>query len=393
LHHFDISAFVTAATGVLGLVSVCLLIFGRLGSGTIVAFLAAGVLIDQIRDIPPETTLAVREFAESGVILLLFLIGIEITPIQLRRLGKDAALLGLPQIGLCVGLIALYIGLTYAGWTGALVIGLGFALSSTVVVMQLLNERGELDTAWGRKAFAILLAQDLAVVPFMLIISFLASGDRGKPPGSGDLVWATLRGVVLIGGIVVFGRFVLTRILAVATRQRNTPAFVCLTFLGVLVAALAADKAGLSMALGAFLLGVTLSMSPSGHRIADIVEPVKSTLLALFFLSVGLSIDVPTIAAHYPGLLLNTVLILAIKIGVILLIGVALRLRWGDALQLASALAQCGEFGFVLFGAAQVAGLLSPELAALGSVLIIFSMLATPFLMRTGAHFARSMTR
>jgi len=184
---------------------------------------------------------------------------------------------------------------------------------------------------------------------------------------------------------------VLTRILAVALRQRNTPAFVCLAFLGVLVAALAAEKAGLSMALGAFLLGVTLSMSPSGHRIAEIVEPVKSTLLALFFLSVGLSIDVPTVLAHYPGLLLNTVLILAIKIGALLLIGIALRQRWGDALQLATALAQCGEFGFVLFGAAEVAGLLSPQLAALGTVLIIFSMLATPFLMRIGAYFARSM--
>jgi glutathione-regulated potassium-efflux system ancillary protein KefC len=217
LHHFDITAFVTAAIGILGLASFCLLIFGRLGSGSIVAFLAAGVLIEQIRDIPLETALAVREFAESGVILLLFLIGIEITPIQLRRLGRDAAFFGLPQIGLCIGLITLYVSLTYAGWRSALVIGLGFALSSTMVVVQLLNERGELDTTWGHKAFAILLAQDLAVVPFMLIISFLASGDAGKPPGFDDLIWVAFRGAVLIGGIVVIGRFVLTRILALAT--------------------------------------------------------------------------------------------------------------------------------------------------------------------------------
>ena len=146
--HFEVAAFLTAAIGLLGLISLCLLVFGRLGVGSIIAFLVAGVLIEQVRDIPASTVLALRGVAELGVVLLLFLIGLEIKIDQLRRLGRDVLAFGLPQIVLSALVIGLYAWWRFAGWEASLVLGLGFALSSTVVVVPLLTDRDELHSPW-----------------------------------------------------------------------------------------------------------------------------------------------------------------------------------------------------------------------------------------------------
>jgi Kef-type K+ transport system membrane component KefB len=185
-------------------------------------------------------------------------------------------------------------------------------------------------------------------------------------------------------GIVAGGRYGLPRIFAIAENQKNEPAFVCVSLLGVLAAALAAESVGLSMALGTFLLGATLSTSPFGHRIAATVEPVKSTLLALFFLSVGLSVDLRIVSLTWAPLLLNAAAILLMKSTIVLGLGLLLGATRTDAIRLSLALAQCGEVGFVLFGAAQAGGLMTAERVALASVLITISMLATPFLVRLG---------
>ncbi len=387
--HFDVSSFLAAAIGLLGFVSLCLLIFGRLGIGSIVAFLVAGLLVGTIRDLPDESVLALREFAELGVILLLFLIGLEIKPSQLSSLGRDAISFGLPQIAISAGVIGVYAWLFLTRWDTAVVLGLGFALSSTIVVVQILQDRDELHLSWGRKAFAILLAQDLAIVPFLLVVSLLTEQGTGGG-GSSAWVWASLRAVVVVAAIIVVGRFVLTRILALATRQQNKSAFVCVTFLGVLAAALASERVGLSMALGTFLLGATLSMSEFGHRIAMTVEPVKSTLLALFFLSIGLSVDLQVVAQSWAPLLLHTAVILLIKFSIIFALAFCLRLPLADGLRLSLALAQCGEFGFILFSTAQSGGLMTTQLTALASMLITISMLATPFLVRFGDRLTAS---
>ena len=385
--HFEVSSFLAAAIGLLGFVSLCLLVFGRLGIGSIVAFLVAGLLVGMIHDLPDESVLALREFAELGVILLLFLIGLEMKPSQLSRLGRDAISFGLPQIAVSAGVIGVYAWLVLARWDTAVVLGLGFALSSTIVVVQILQDRDELHLSWGRKAFAILLAQDLAIVPFLLVVSLLTERGAGGG-GSAVWVWASLRAVVVVAAIVVVGRFVLTRILALATRQQNEPAFVCVTFLAVLAAA--SERAGLSMALGTFLLGATLSMSEFGHRIAMTVEPVKTTLLALFFLSIGLSVDLQVVAQSWAPLLLHTAVILVIKFSIIFALAFCLRLPLAEGLRLSLALAQCGEFGFVLFSTAQSGGLMTAQLTALASMLITISMLATPFLVRFGDRLTAS---
>jgi glutathione-regulated potassium-efflux system ancillary protein KefC len=383
------AAFLASTTGLLALISFCLLVFGRLGVGSIVAFLTAGLIVGQIQELSLDSVRALKEFAEIGVVLLLFLIGLEIQPSQLRNLGRDALKFGAPQIAVSVAVIGIYVWGTFAEWETAIVLGLGFALSSTTVVVQVLKDRKELHTSWGEKAFAVLLAQDVAVVPFLLFVSFIGESEAGGATDA-SWSWAMIRAIIVVVGIVAVGRFVLTRILAVAVKQQNEPAFACVTFLGVVGAALAAERAGLSMALGTFLLGTTLSVSSFGHRIATSVEPVKSILLALFFLSVGLSIDLEVVASAWAPLLFNAFVILVLKFGVVMLLASAARLPRPDAVLLSVALANCGEFGFVLFGTAEERGLMSPRLTALASVLITISMLATPFLVRFGARWVNS---
>jgi glutathione-regulated potassium-efflux system ancillary protein KefC len=387
LPHFEIASFLAATIGLLGLISICLLVFERLGVGSIVAFLVAGLVIGEIRDLPPDTALALREFGELGVILLLFLIGLETTPPQLRSLGRDALTFGVPQITVSVVVISLYGWWSLSVWETAITLGLGFALSSTVVVMQILADRNELQSPLGQKAFAILLAQDLAIVPMLLAVALMAN-EAATESGSTPWWWTILRAILALVLIIVVGRFVLTRVLTIAVRQQNTAAFVCVSLLAVLSAALAAERAGLSMALGTFLLGAVLSISPLGHRIAETIEPLKSTLLALFFFSVGLSIDLGIAAQSWSMLLLTTAVVMILKLAIV----AALVLLSGgtapEALRLGLMLAQCGEFGFVLFAAAQADGLMSAKTTTLASVLITLSMLATPFLVRLGDHLA-----
>jgi len=381
-------ASVLAATiGLLALISICLLVFERLGLGSIVAFLVAGLVTTEIRDLPTDTAVALREFAELGVILLLFLIGLETTPRQLRELGRYALIFGVPQIAISAAVIGLYAWWSLPVRETAIILGLGFALSSTVVVMPILADRNELRTSLGQKAFAILLAQDLAIVPMLLAVPLLAN-KVATGPASAPWWWTILRAIVAVALIIAVGRFVLPRILTIAVRQQNAAAFVCVAFLGVLSAALAAERAGLSMALGTFLLGVVLSISPLGHRIAETIEPVKSTLLALFFFSVGLSIDLDIAIRSWSTLVMTTAVVMVLKFAVVAALVLLSGSTRPEALRLGLIFAQCGEFGFVLFAAAQADGLMSAKATTLASVLITLSMLATPFLTRLSDHLA-----
>jgi len=235
------------------------------------------------------------------------------------------------------------------------------------------------------------LAQDLAIVPLLLLISFMAKREGASSAGR-PWLWAVAWAAVAIVGIIVGGRYLLPRILAIAEKQKNAPAFSCISLLGVLAAALASVSVGLSMALGTFLLGAVLSMSPFGHRIAAIVEPVQSTLIALFFLSIGLSVDLQIVSQTWAPLLFNVVVILLMKFVVVFGLALVLHVEKGDALRLSLALAQCGEFGFVLFGAAQTGGLFAAERTTLASVLIAISMLAAPFLVRLGDRLLAGRT-
>lgn len=385
--HFEIASFLAAAIGLLSLISICLLVFDRLGVGSIVAFVVAGLVTGEIRDLPQDMALTLREFGELGVILLLFLIGLETTPPQLRGLGRNALIFGAPQITVSAIVISLYAWWSLPVRETAIILGLGFALSSTVVVMQILADRNELQSPLGQKAFAILLAQDLAIVPMLIVIPLMAN-EATTGSGSTPWWWTILRAIVAVALIIVVGRFVLTRILTIAVRRQNTAAFVCVAFLAVLCAAFAAERAGLSMALGTFLLGIVLSISPLGHRISETIEPVKSTLLALFFFSVGLSIDLGIAVQSWSTLLLTTAVVMILKFAIVVALVLLFSGTRPEALRLGLMLAQCGEFGFVLFAAAQADRLMSTKTTTLAGVLITLSMLATPFLVRLGDHLA-----
>ena len=361
-----------------------------MGVGPIVAFLVAGLIVARIGELPAESVQDLRGFTEIGVVLLLFLIGLEIQPSQLRKLGRNAITFGAPQILISAGVISIYAWAVVSAWDTAIVLGLGFTLSSTTVVVQLLKDRNELHTSWGERAFAILLAQDVAVVPFLVAVSLLGQREAGGENNALGL-WEIARVVIVVAGVPAVGYLALTRILEITIKQQNEAALTCVTLLGVLAAAFAAEGAGLSMALGAFLLGTTLSISPLRERIAASVEPFKNVLLGLFFLSVGLSIDLRIVASAWAPLLLNTLAIVVLKIGIVLLLAFLGRLQRSDAVKLSLALAQCGEFGFVLFTAAQARGLMSPRLTALASILITISMLGTPFAVRYGARWADSL--
>ncbi len=383
--HAGLTEFLIAAVGLLSLLCLCLLVFGRLGVGPVVAFLVAGLVLGRIHHLTPETAGQLHDIADLGVVLLLFAIGLEMTPPQLRGLGRDAATLGVPQIAVSAAVIGVFIYWQSAPWEIAVVLGLAFSLSSTIVVLQLLEDRRELASFWGRKTFAILLTQDLAAVPFLVMIPLMAG--RGIDHGTASpWYWAVFQAVVAVGGIVAVGRFALTHVFAEATRQANEPAFICAAFLAVCAAALASEQAGLSMALGAFLLGVTLSASPFGDRLAAIIEPAKNSLLALFFLNIGASVNFEVVAASWLFLLLNTMAVLVLKFAVMFALARLSGVLAPDALRMALALSQCGEFGFVLFATAQAGGLLTPETSALASVAIAISMLATPLLMRLLAN-------
>jgi Kef-type K+ transport system membrane component KefB len=327
----------------------------------------------------------VNEIAELGVVFLLFAVGLEMTPPQLRDLGRDAATLGVPQIAASAAVIGGVVFWQSAPWDIAVALGLAFSLSSTIVGLQLLEDRRALHSRWGQRTLAILLTQDLAAVPFLVLIPIMAG--RGIDHGSAaPWYWVVGRAIAVIGGIAVAGRFALTRLFAVAARQANEPAYICAAFLAVFAAALAGERAGLSMALGTFVLGAALSDSTCGRRLAAIVEPAKNTFLALFFLSIGAGVNFEVVAASWRLLLLNTVVILALKFAVVFALALLSGIPVPDTLRMALALSQCGEFGFVLFAAAQAGGLMTPELSALATVLIATSMLATPFLMRLVAE-------
>ena len=218
--HFEIASFLAATIGLLALISICLLVFERLGVGSIVAFLVAGLVTGEIRDLPPDAALALRKFAELGVILLLFLIGLETTPPQLRSLGRNALTFGVPQIAVSALVISLYAWWSLPVRETAIILGLGFALSSTVVVMQILDDRNELQTPLGQKAFAILLAQDLAIVPMLLVIPLMADEAATSSAGA-SWWWPIMRAIVAVTLIIIVGRFVVTRILTIAVRQQN----------------------------------------------------------------------------------------------------------------------------------------------------------------------------
>jgi glutathione-regulated potassium-efflux system protein KefB len=255
-------------------------------------------------------------------------------------------------------------------------------LSSTAFVLQMLGERGEMATKHGKAAFAVLLMQDIAIVPLLAMVPVLA--DAPVMMDEQPLWLETLVVLGLIAGVLAVGRYVIPWVLAKTAQSRNMEAFGIVTMLAALGAAYVMELVGVSMALGAFLVGMMLSASDYRHQIEASVEPFKGLMLALFFISVGMSIDLGLLLNNWAEVAKSVVALLILKIVTLFVLGLIFGLGRGAAVRTAFILSQCGEFGFVLFGAAHAAGLLTAEMFAIALSLITVTMILTPLMTKLG---------
>lgn len=355
-------------------------LFRRLGLGAVLGYLAAGVVIGPhvlgfIAD--AESVLTASEF---GVVMLLFIIGLELSPQRLWVMRRQVFGLGSLQVGVSALLIGSVIAALDLGWKAALVVGMGLALSSTAVGLQLLAERKELTAEHGRVAFAMLLFQDVIAIPLLAMIPLLGEAKAAAQAGPG--LDAVLKAVGVILAIVVGGRYLLRPLFRAVARAQAVEVFTASALLVVVGAAFLVQQAGLSMALGAFLAGVLLAESEFRHELESHIEPFKGLLLGLFFIAVGMSIDLGVIAAQPALVVGGTLALLLLKFGVLALIGRSIaRLKPGAPLQLGAVLAMGGEFAFVVFAEARKVDLLQAAEASLLVAIVGMSMAATPLLL------------
>ncbi|ABD27127.1 Kef-type potassium/proton antiporter, CPA2 family [Novosphingobium aromaticivorans DSM 12444] len=364
----------------LGFALIFVLVFRRLGLGATLGYLLAGAVVGpQVLGLvgDAESKLGI---AELGITLLLFLVGLELNPSRLWRMKRDILGLGLLQVTACGLAVAAMIGLTTEfSWEAALALGLPLALSSTAQVLPMLQSSGRLRTPFGERAFAILLFQDLSIIPLITIISAMSRNpaDAGGPPG-----WLlTLYTLAAVVALIAAGRFVIRPLFRLIGNLGEREMFVVAALFTVMASAAVMEALGLSTALGAFVAGVMLADSPYRHELEADVEPFRSILLGLFFLAVGMMLNLHAIAERPLFVLAMAVGLIAIKAGAIFLIGLAFRMTWRGALALGLLLSQGGEFGFVLFAQAQNALLIAPDAASLFGAIVTLSMATTPFLM------------
>ncbi|MGE7371339.1 monovalent cation:proton antiporter-2 (CPA2) family protein [Neorhizobium sp. NPDC001467] len=350
-------------------------LFRKLGLGTVLGYLAAGVVIGPILHTITDAG-EVLHVSELGVVFLLFIIGLELKPSRLWQMRGDVFVLGTAQVvatGLVLSALAYLTGM--AGWRGGLIAGFGLALSSTAFALQILQDNGDTNTRYGQRAFSILLFQDLAIVPLLALVTILGSGpENDTTPVLQDVAVA----IGAIGAVIMAGRYLLTPMFQIIARTGAREVMIAAALLVVLGAAVAMQAVGLSMAMGAFLAGVMLSESSYRHELEADIEPFRGLLLALFFMAVGLSLDLAAIVDNLAIILPAVPLFMLAKAAVLYLISRLGGSSHADAVRIAFLLPQGGEFGFVLFTTATAAGLLSQDATSLLIASVTLSMALTP---------------
>ncbi|HQS98190.1 MAG: sodium:proton exchanger [Novosphingobium sp. 17-62-19] len=372
----------------LGFALIFVLLFRRLGLGATLGYLVAGAVVGpQVLGLVGDAEQKLG-IAELGITLLLFLVGLELNPARLWRMKRDILGLGLLQVVLCGLAVTAVIGVfTPFSWEAALALGLPLALSSTAQVLPMLQSSGRLRTPFGERAFAMLLFQDLSIIPLITIISAMSRNpaDAGGPPG-----WLlALYTLGALAGLIAAGRFVIRPLFRLIGNLGEREMFVVAALFTVMASAAVMELLGLSTALGAFVAGVMLADSPYRHELEADVEPFRSILLGLFFLAVGMMLNLEAIAERPLFVAGMALALIAVKGVVIFGIGMAFGMAWRGALALGLLLSQGGEFGFVLFAQAQGALLIAPDAASLFGAVVTLSMASTPFLMMATAKFRR----
>jgi glutathione-regulated potassium-efflux system protein KefB len=386
--HNIVADVLSSGVILLGAALIAVLIFRKLGLGAVLGYLVAGIIIgpDGLALIGDAETML--GFAEIGIILLLFLVGLELSPSRLWQMRRDIFLLGGVQVILCgLAMFAVIKLVLPFSWQAALVLGLPLALSSTAQVLPLLQSRGRLKTDYGEKSFSILLFQDVSIVPLLTIVAALSR----VPPVAGSATgWMlALYAILAIAGLVITGRYLLTPLLRLIGRISERELFIVAGLFAVCASAALMQAIGLSAALGAFVAGVMLAESPYRHELEADIDPFRSILLGLFFLAVGMMLDLDVIRQEPLVVFGLAVSLIAVKIVIIFGLGRFFGLASSSALIMALLLSQGGEFGFVLFTAAQQAQLIEPAASSLFGAVVTLSMASTPFLMILANYLAQ----
>ncbi|MCC6519954.1 MAG: cation:proton antiporter [Tabrizicola sp.] len=360
----------------LGAAVVTVPVFKRIGLGSVLGYLAAGLAIGPFGLGLFSDPMAILHVAELGVVMFLFLIGLEMEPSKLWAMRRDILGLGLLQVALCVavlGLVGVALGYPYAS---SLIAGAGFTLTSTAIVMQMLQERGDISAPKGQRIVSILLLEDLAIVPLLALVAFLAPG--GEDVTLLDRLVGVGIGLGAIAALVAAGIYLLNPMFRLLAASRAREVMTAAALLVVLGSALWLQLGGLSAAMGAFLAGVLLSESSFRHQLEADVEPFRGILLGLFFLAVGMALDLSVIAENWRLIAGSVVAFMLLKSLIIYAVARVNRGSRAEALERTVLMAQGGEFAFVLYAAALAVGLLNAETAATLNAIIIVSMALTP---------------
>lgn len=352
-------------------------VLGYLVAGALIGPKGLGVIADM------ETTSAI---AELGIVFLLFMIGLELSFDRLKTMRKKVFGIGGMQVLLTGSVLVGTIMLMGQNFNTALIVGSGLALSSTALVLQVLAQRKELASQTGRLALAILILQDLAVLPLLVMVPAMAAGDQSLAVTVG---MSAARAVVVMGVIVMLGRLVLRPLFRAIAQLDIHELFVAMTLLVVLGISWVTETVGLSMALGAFIAGILLAETEFQHQVEVDVRPYKSLLMGLFFMTVGMKFDLQFIVQHANEIALGTVALLGIKSTVLYGVLRAFRYSKRSAAHTALLLAQGGEFGFILFALADQLGVIDSQLAKVLLLVITITMALTPLLDMLGMQFEK----
>ncbi|MDN5788531.1 cation:proton antiporter, partial [Pseudorhodobacter sp.] len=386
----------------------------RLGLGSVLGYLAAGILVGPILGLAGTETTDLQHFAEFGVVMMLFLIGLELEPKSLWDMRHKLLGLGGLQLVLTTASIAVLANWIGLSWQVGITLGMMFSLSSTAIVLQTLSEKNLMRTGGGRATFAVLLTQDIAVVPILAIIPLLALSGMGLPAGvtletfgitdlngaadsahaapSGaaepllTLVqslpgWAvTLMTLGIVVGIMLVGHFLTRPVFRFVHASRLPEMSTFISLLMVLGIAFLMMLVGLSPALGTFMAGVVLANSEFRHQLEADIQPFKGILMGLFFMTVGVSIDFEVLLANPWKVISLTLAVIALKAGVLLLLTFIFNIRGRDRWLFTLGLAQAGEFGFLIVSFARKQSILPTSVSEIVLLIISLSMLLTPLL-------------
>lgn len=349
----------------------------RLGIGAVLGYLLAGIAIGPwglgfISDVEE-----ILHFSELGVVFLMFIIGLELNPAKLWELRRSIFGVGAAQVLFSAAILAGLLMLSQFSWQAAVVGGVGLAMSSTAMALQLMREKAMNRSEAGQLGFSVLLFQDLAVIPALALVPLLAGNGDEHP----DWIKLGIKGLVFVG-VLIGGRYLLRPVFRFIAGSGVREVFTAATLLLVLGSALFMDALGLSMALGTFLAGVLLAESEYRHELETAIEPFKGLLLGLFFISVGMALNLGVLYTHLLWVICSVAVLVAVKTLVLYLLARVYGLRSSERMQFAGVLSQGGEFAFVLFSSAASQRLFHDDQMALLLVAVTLSMMTTPLLMR-----------